>query len=117
MPLGIPELIPILVIVGGPLLAILIAVLWVRSGRGAGRRARQFGYASRREYLGAVPRSDAERRDAVDMVMRGLVYCLLGLIFPPIILFGIVPLFYGGRKLISMSMGLGLVDDGESPRL
>ena len=26
---------------------------------------------------------------------------------------GLIPLFYGGRKLVYASMGLGLVDDGD----
>jgi hypothetical protein len=41
---------------------------------------------------------------------------MLGLIFAPLVLVGLVPLFYGGRKLVYASMGLGLVDDGEPPR-
>jgi hypothetical protein len=79
------------------------------------QRARQFGYASTRAYLKAAPRSDAERRDAVDLTMKGIVFCLLGLIFPPFILAGLVPLFFGGRKLVYGSMGLGLVDDADQP--
>jgi hypothetical protein len=43
------------------------------------------------------------------------VLCLLGLLFPPFVLVGLVPLFYGGRKLVYASMGLGLVDDGDRP--
>ena len=80
-----------------------------------GRRARRFGYPSRRAYLAAAPRTDAEKRDAADLVMRGVVFCGLGLIFPPFILIWLVPLFYGGRKLAYQSMGLGLVDDADQP--
>lgn len=39
--------------------------------------------------------------------------CLLGLLFAPIVLVGLIPLFYGGRKLMYASMGLGLVDDAD----
>jgi hypothetical protein len=81
----------------------------------ASRRADQFGYPSTLAYLRAAPRSDEERRDAADMAMRGLVLCLLGLLISPFVLVGLVPLFYGGRKLAYASMGLGLVDDGDQP--
>ena len=75
------------------------------------RRARHFGYASTLAYLRAAPRTDDERRDAADFAMKGLVLCLLGLISAPVVLFGLVPLFYGGRKLVYAALGLGLVDD------
>ena len=79
------------------------------------RRAKQFGYASTGAYLRAAPRSDAEKRDAADLVLKGLVFCMLGLIFSPFVLVGLIPLFYGGRKLLYTSMGLGLVDDPDQP--
>jgi hypothetical protein len=44
------------------------------------------------------------------------VFCLLGLLIAPLVLIGLVPLFYGGRKLVYASMGLGLVDDGDERR-
>jgi hypothetical protein len=74
-------------------------------------RAGTLGFRSTREYLRAAPRSDEERRDAADLAMKGLVICMLGFIFPTLVLAGLVPLFYGGRKLAYASMGLGLVDD------
>ncbi len=76
-----------------------------------GRQARQAGYATRGEYLRAVPRSDQEKRDAVDMAVKGLALCVVGSIFPPLILLGILPLFHGARKLAWAQLGLGLVDD------
>jgi hypothetical protein len=76
-------------------------------------RARRFGYPSTRAYLRAAPRSDPERRDAADLALKGLVFCLLGLMFAPFILVGVFPLFYGARKLMFASMGLGLVDDAD----
>jgi hypothetical protein len=78
------------------------------------RRARRFGYGSMRAYLRAAPRSDEEKQDAVDLALKGLSYCLLGLLFPPFLLVGLIPLFYGGRKLLYAEMGLGLVDDGDA---
>ena len=79
------------------------------------RRARRFGYESTSDYLAVAPRNDPEKRDAVDVTLKGLVICGLGLLFPPFILVGLIPLFYGGRKLVYASMGLGLVDDGDRP--
>ena len=100
---------------------------WVSCSRpGAGgdrvvrRAVRTAGEAIRvpstRAYLRATPRSDEERRDAADLALKGLVLCMLGLLFPPFVLVGLIPLFYGGRKLVYASMGLGLVDDGDQPR-
>jgi hypothetical protein len=79
------------------------------------RQARESGYPSLSAYLGAVPSSDAEKRQAVDLALKGLVICFLGLMFPPLLLVGLIPLFYGGRKVVWASMGLGLVDDVERP--
>lgn len=95
----------ILVVVGGTALG--VTVLY----RAFAGKARRFGYPSMGAYLRAAPRSDAEKRDAADLALKGGVLCLLGLIFPPFILFGLVPLFYGVRKVLWASMGLGLVDD------
>jgi len=109
---GFPELILLvfpLALVGLPLIGFLVF------RKSFGRRANRFGYRSRADYLRAAPRSDEEKRDAVDLGLKGLVICLLGLIFPPFILIGLIPLFYGGRKVAYASMGLGLVDDAEQP--
>jgi hypothetical protein len=38
---------------------------------------------------------------------------MLGLVFAPACWSGLLPLFYGGRKLAWATMGLGLVDDGD----
>ena len=110
MPLGVPELIILGGLVVLPLALCLVAVwrLKLRSSR--------MGYASLGAYLAAAPRTDAEKRDAVNLALQGLVLCFLGVIFAPLVLVGLVPLFYGGRKLTFASLGLGLVDDGESRR-
>jgi hypothetical protein len=104
LPIGVPELF-ILAPAGG------LVLFWVSFGR----RARRFGYASTRAYLRAAPRSDVEKRDAADLALKGLVCCVLGWLFPPFVLVGLLPLFYGGRKLVDASMGLGLVDDEDQP--
>ncbi len=108
MPIGVPELfilVPLLIGLGG-------IVLFPVS---LARRAKRFGYPSTSAYLRAAPRSDAEKRDAADLALKGLVFCVLGLLFGPFVLIGLIPLFYGGRKLVYASMGLGLVDDAEQP--
>jgi hypothetical protein len=103
--LGLAELLML-----SPLLAPVLFVIV-----SIGRRARRLGYRSRREYLRAAPRTDAEKRDAVDMAFKGLVLSATGLLFPPFVLIGLLPLFYGGRKLVYASMGLGLIDDADEP--
>jgi hypothetical protein len=90
-------------------------VLVVSLVRGQQRRASEHGYPSTFAYLRAAPRTDAEKQDAADLALKGLVICLLGLILPLLLLIGLFPLFYGARKLVYASMGLGLVDDGGEP--
>ena len=101
---NVPALFMMAAIVAVPVGIVMFGVLvWWRT--------RRFGYPSTGAYLRAAPRSDEEKRDAADLALKGLVLCVLGLMFPPFILVGLVPLFYGGRKLVYASMGLGLVDD------
>ena len=88
----------------------IVVYLWRTYIRTQAQRA---GYTSVGAYLRAAPRSDEEKRDAVDLALKGLVICFLGLMFPPLILIGLFPLFYGTRKLAYASMGLGLVDDAD----
>jgi len=79
------------------------------------RNARLAGYPSLGAYLRAAPRTDEEKRDAVDLALKGLVVCLLGLLVPPLLLIGLFPFFYGTRKVVYGSMGLGIVDDTDHP--
>jgi len=107
--LGTVELVPL-----GILLLILIGIgNFVLT---LGNRAARFGYGSTLQYLRAAPRSDAEKRDAADLTLRGVVFCILGMMFSPIVLVGLVPLFYGGRKLVYAMLGLGLIDDADDAR-
>jgi hypothetical protein len=103
---GVPELL-ILAVLG------LLIVLAYRSY--FRRRARGLPVLMTRAYLRAVPRTDDERRDAVDLALKGVMLCAIGLVFPPAMFFGLMPLYYGGRKVLYASLGLGLVDDGERP--
>lgn len=105
MPIGVPEL-----IILSPVLLLPLAFVV-----GFVRRANRLGYPSVRAYLRAVPRTDDEKHDAVNLAMKGLMVALLGVIFAPIVLVGLIPLFYGGRKVAYASLGLGLVDDADQP--
>jgi hypothetical protein len=111
--LGFPELFPIFLLLGGLLVPVVgsIVLLWLLV-RGQRRVARACGYWSFSAYLRAAPKTDEEKRAAADLALKGLVICLLGLLFPPILLVGLFPLFYGARKVVYTSMGLGLLDDG-----
>jgi hypothetical protein len=104
--IGVPELLILGMVIPIPIALVVFAAM-VR------RRTTKFGYASVRAYLRAAPRSDAEKRDAVDLALKGLAFCVLGLLFPPFVLVGLMPLFYGGRKVVYASMGLGLLDDAD----
>ena len=105
---GIPELLVLSVV----FVPVIVAAFLVRNLiRGQRALAKAFGYPSLSAYLRAAPQTDEEKRAAVDLALKGLVICLLGLIFPPVLLIGLFPMFYGGRKIAYASMGLGLVDD------
>jgi hypothetical protein len=111
--IGIPELM-IIGMIGFPVIVALIgvALFWISFPR----RAKRFGYPGTLAYMRAAPRSDEEKRDAADLALKGLACCVLGILFPPVVLVGLVPLFYGGRKFVYASLGLGLVDDPDQPR-
>lgn len=106
MRFGVPELLILSILA---LLAVTAYRTIVRGG------SRGFRGIMTPAYLRAVPRTDEERRDAVDLALRGIMLCAVGLVFPPAMFFGLIPLYYGGRKVLYASMGLGLVDDGERP--
>lgn len=91
--------------------ALTVLVFVFKAVQGYRRQAKALGYATFAEYLRAVPGTDVEKRHAVDMVMQGLVLCVLGLAIPPFLLIGIFPLYFGGRKVSYSMMGLGLIDD------
>lgn len=75
------------------------------------RKASKAGYTSLSQYLQATPRNDEEKRDAVDLALKGLVICVIGLAIPPLLLVGVFPLFYGARKIAYTQMGFGLYEE------
>lgn len=85
------------------ILTYVAVVVWRRLRRKASR----FGYGGILEYLRAAPRDEAEKRDAVNLAMHGLVDCLLGIAFFPLLLIGIFPLYYGVRKVLLVALGIG----------
>lgn len=99
-------MVPEVVVLTAPVV-VGLAVFWYVLARKAAR----LGYPGLRAYLRAAPRSDAEKRDAADLALKGGVCCLLALLYPPLVLVGMVPLFYGGRKLVYASMGLRPTED------
>ncbi len=90
------SLLVVLVLFGLFLLPIL---LW----RGHLRRR---GYAGLGAYLRELPQTEEEKLDAVDLTLKGVVLCVLGLLFPPLVVIGLVPLYYGLRKLAAVKLGL-----------
>lgn len=105
---GLPEL-----LILAPVVVVVVAIVLFFAG--IRRRAQTFGYSSTRAYLRAAPRSDAEKRDAADLALRGVVLFALAILFSPFVLAALVPLFYGGRKIVFALLGLGLVDDPDVP--
>jgi hypothetical protein len=49
--------------------------------------------------LRSLPHTDEESFQALELMLQGIVLCVLGQIFPILSLFGVVPLYYGARKL------------------
>ena len=49
--------------------------------------------------LRSLPQTDRETFQAWELMLNGVVLCVLGQIFPILVLFGVVPLYYGARKL------------------
>jgi len=74
------------------------------------KRARGMGFELVGVYLRAVPRTDEQKLDAVDLAAKGILITVMGLIFTPLIIVGLVPLYYGLRKVTTNLMGLGIVD-------
>jgi len=91
--------IPFIVVAGFGASLIVAGVVVVLLVRVEMRKARESGYPTLLAYLRAAPRTDAEKRDAIDLALKGLVLCLLGTMFPPLLLFVLFPFFYGARKV------------------
>jgi hypothetical protein len=69
-------------------------------------RVRRRGYAGLRAYLRELPMTEQEKLDAVELTLKGVAICVLGMLFPPLVLIGLVPLYYGARKVASVILGI-----------
>ena len=102
--------------VAAGLLVLIVATLWIRSILKKWRhKAELAGYSSLSDYLRATPQNDAERKEAVDLALKGLVMLTIGFIFPPLLLIAIFPLFFGLRKVAYWSVGVGLFEERNQP--
>jgi hypothetical protein len=109
MPISVAEVLALFAVLT-VLLLIWAGRVW-RTWRG---RARRSGYASVGEYLRAIPRSDEEKKEAVDLALKGGLLCVVGFLLPPLLLIGIFPLYYGARKIMYWRTGLGLFEGDSS---
>ncbi len=85
---------------------VLPVVLWRR-------RLQRRGYPGVRAYFLELPRTDAEKMDAVELTLKGVVLCCLSLLFPPLIILGLFPLYFGIRKLASSQLGIKSLEANE----
>jgi hypothetical protein len=79
-------------------------VIWRRS-------VRRRGYPGLMAYLRELPQTQEDKMDAVELTLKGVVICALGLLIPPLVLVGLVPLYYGARKLASVTLGIKAAGD------
>lgn len=56
--------------------------------------------------LRKLPQTDEEKLDAVELTLKGGVLFVLGLLFFPLIVISLVPLYYGLRKLAAIRLGM-----------
>jgi hypothetical protein len=89
--------------------SVITVVIWV-GRRMLLKRARANDYDTLFAYLRGVPSTDTQKLDAIDLALKGGVIVVLGVLFPPLIFVGLVPLYYGLRKISMTLMGLGLTD-------
>jgi len=82
---------------------VLPILIWLHLWR---RHVRRRGYAGLGAYLRELPQTEQEKLDAVDLTLKGVVLCVLGLLFPPLVVIGLVPLCYGLRKLAAVKLGI-----------
>jgi Ca2+/Na+ antiporter len=102
-------------IFGSVMLILVLLLVWslIALAR-THQRAREAGFKRISDYMLAVPRNDREKREAVNMAFRGLALCLVGIVFTPLLLLGVPPLYYGGRKITLTLLGMDLFADDDS---
>jgi len=81
------------------------------------RSVRRRGYPGLKVYLRELPQTEEEKLDAVELTLKGVAICVLGLLIPPLVVIGLVPFYYGARKLASVTLGIkGAGDNGQNGR-
>jgi hypothetical protein len=106
------ETLKLFLVIGGVLLLLagwiavflVPVVIWRRS-------VQRRGYKGLTAYLRELPQTEQEKMDAVELTLKGVVICALGLLIPPLVLVGLVPLYYGARKLASVTLGIKAAGD------
>lgn len=53
-----------------------------------------------------LPHTDQEKLQAVELTLKGAALCMLGVLFAPMVLIGLVPLYYGVRQLAAIRLGI-----------
>jgi len=101
------DAVPVLIAVASGLFVILVLfglfVLPILIWR---KQVRRRGYPGLRAYLRELPQTEEQRFEAVELTLKGVVLCVLGLLFPPLVVIGLVPLYYGLRKLAAVNLGI-----------
>ncbi len=90
----------ILLLLVGWIIVLLAPILVWRS------RVRRRGYPGLMAYLRELPHTEQETLDAIELTLKGVVLCVIGLLFPPLVLIAVVPLYYGARKVASAALGI-----------
>jgi hypothetical protein len=93
-------------------IAVFVVPIWIWRSR-----VRRRGYPGVMAYLRELPRTEEEKLDAVELALKGVVLCIIGLLFPPLVLVGAVPLYYGARKWASVALGIAGAKDVASDEL
>lgn len=93
------------------IVATIVALVLLLTWR---RRLTRRGYRGAFDYLRSLPQTDSQKRDALDLLMRGIVMCPIGIIVWPLLVVGVFSVYYGVRKLCMVWMGLEILDEPDS---
>ncbi len=79
-------------------------------------RIRRAGYRGLGDFLRRIPTTPAQKRDALDLLLRGIVVFAVGCVLIPYFVVGLIMVYYGARKLLMAWMGLGVLEDVDEPQ-
>lgn len=86
----------------------IVVLVWLLLWR---RRVMRAGYRGAFAYLRALPKTDIQKRNALDLLMRGAVLIPIGIVLWPLLVIGLFSFYYGLRKMCMLKMGLENVDE------